>query len=56
VAVETFISTTSTYAKTMADGWTMAGNKGGFMAQHEHTILVTGSHPLILTEKNGLWN
>src|ERR1700743_1756418 len=35
VAVETFISTTSTFAETLKDGWTMVGNKGGFMAQHE---------------------
>ncbi|HEV2479897.1 MAG TPA: type I methionyl aminopeptidase, partial [Puia sp.] len=42
VAIETFISTTSTYAETLNDGWTMVGNKGGFMAQHEHTIVVTG--------------
>lgn len=41
VAIETFISTTSTYAETLQDGWTMVGNKGGFMAQHEHTIVVT---------------
>ena len=55
VAVETFISTTSTYAETLHDGWTMAGNKGGFMAQHEHTIVVTDGDPIILTEKNEIW-
>lgn len=56
VAIETFISTTSTYAETLQDGWTMVGNKGGFMAQHEHTIVVTDGKPLILTEMNGIWN
>lgn len=56
VAIETFISTTSTYAETLKDGWTMVGNKGGFMAQHEHTIVVTDSKPIILTEMNGVWN
>ena len=56
VAIETFISTTSTYAETLHDGLTMVGNKGGFMAQHEHTIVVTGSDPIILTEKNEIWN
>lgn len=54
VAIETFISTTSTYAETLNDGWTMVGNRGGFMAQHEHTILVTDGKPVILTEINGL--
>lgn len=56
VAIETFIATTSTYAETLQDGWTMVGNKGGFMAQHEHTIVVTDGQPMILTEMNGVWN
>ncbi len=56
VAIETFISTLSTYAETLQDGWTMVGNKGGFMAQHEHTIVVTDGKPVILTEMNGVWN
>lgn len=56
VAVETFISTASIYAETLKDGWTMVGNKGGYMAQHEHTIVVTDGEPMILTEMNGIWN
>ena len=56
VAIETFISTTSTYTETLNDGWTMVGNKGGFMAQHEHTIVVTDGIPIILTEMNEIWN
>lgn len=56
VAIETFISTASTYAETLKDGWTMVGNKGGFVAQHEHTIVVTDGNPIILTEMNGIWN
>jgi methionyl aminopeptidase len=56
VAIETFISTTSTYAKTLKDGWTMVGNNGGFMAQHEHTIVVTDGKPIVLTEINEIWN
>ena len=55
VAIETFISTTSSYAETLKDGWTMVGNKGGFMAQHEHTIVVTDDKPIILTEMNEIW-
>lgn len=54
VAIETFISTASSYADTLADGWTMVGNKGGFMAQHEHTIVVTDGAPIILTAMNGI--
>lgn len=56
VAIETFISTRSTYAETLNDGWTMVGDKGGYMAQHEHTIVVTDGKPIILTEMNGIWN
>lgn len=58
VAIETFISTKSTIADTASDGdgWTLTGNKGGFVAQHEHTIMVTGGMPVILTEQNGIWD
>ncbi|MNU74239.1 Methionine aminopeptidase 2 [compost metagenome] len=52
VAIETFISTSSSYADTLNDGWTMVGNKGGFMAQHEHTIIITDGKPIILTKAN----
>ena len=56
IAIETFISTTSTFAETLNDGWTMVGNRGGFMAQHEHTIVVTDGKPMILTTMNEIWN
>ena len=56
VAVETFISTRSTIANSQPDGWTLVGNKGGFVAQHEHTIMVTDREPLIFTAQNGIWD
>jgi len=56
VAIETFISTSSLYATELNDGWTMVGNKGGFMAQHEHTIIITNGKPIILTESNEILN
>ncbi len=34
----------------------MVGNKGGYMAQHEHTIIVTDEAPVILTHMNGILN
>lgn len=52
VAIETFISTKSTYAVELNDGWTMVGDKGGYMVQHEHTILITDGKPIILTAEN----
>ena len=56
VAIETFISTNSTVAVELNDGWTLIGNKGGFVTQHEQTILITDKDPMILTESNGIWN
>ena len=52
VAIETFISTKSTLALELEDGWTLVGNKGGYVTQHEHTILITDDQPLILTASN----
>lgn len=49
VAVETFISTRSTQAVTLEDGWTMVGDKLGFVCQQEHTLLITDKEPVILT-------
>ncbi len=56
VAIETFISTASSYATELNDGWTMVGDKGGYMSQHEHTIVITDGTPIILTEMNEIWN
>jgi methionyl aminopeptidase len=56
VAIETFISTISTIANISKDGWTLVGNRGGFVAQHEHTIVVRDQDPLVLTEMNEIWN
>ncbi len=55
VAIETFIATDSTYADQQEDGWTLVGNRGGYVAQHEHTIMVTNGMPVILTAGNGIW-
>ena len=55
VAIETFIATRSTVALTQQDGWTLKGNRGGYVAQHEHTMVVTDGEPMILTEANAIW-
>ncbi len=54
VAIETFITTSSTFVDTASDGWTLVGNKDGFCVQHEHTILITADKPVILTSKNDI--
>jgi methionyl aminopeptidase len=56
VAIETFISTKSTVAVELQDGWTLVGNRGGYVAQHEHTILITNNIPIVLTECNRIFN
>lgn len=56
VAIETFIATQSYMAEQQSDGWTLLGNRGGFVAQHEHTIVVTDQAPLILTAENNIWS
>jgi methionyl aminopeptidase len=54
VAIETFISTRAAYAHEKGDGWTLVAKDGSYVAQHEHTILITDSTPEILTEANGI--
>ncbi|HYG03253.1 MAG TPA: M24 family metallopeptidase, partial [Chryseosolibacter sp.] len=56
IALETFISTRSTIARTTPDGWTLVGNNGGYVAQHEHTMIVTDNEPVVLTLDNGLFD
>lgn len=56
IALETFISTKSTRSEILEDGWTLVGNRRGYVAQHEHTIIVTDKQPIILTAENGIWN
>ncbi len=52
VAIETFISTGGQRAKELKDGWTLVTGDGSYVAQHEHTIMVTEKEPLILTAAN----
>lgn len=56
VAIETFISTQSTIAVEQKDGWTLVGNKGGYITQHEQTILITDKTPIVLTRSNEIWS
>jgi len=56
VAIETFISTKATRALESGDGWTFITKDGSYVAQHEHTIVVTDGQPLILTATNGIWD
>jgi methionyl aminopeptidase len=55
VAIETFISTGTSYAYEKGDGWTYIAKDGSFVAQHEHTIIITDKEPIILTKENGVF-
>ena len=55
MAVETFISTRASIAHPLGDGWTLTTKDGSFVAQHEHTIVITDGQPIILTEANSIW-
>lgn len=54
IAVETFISTGARYVREMRDGWTLRTPDNSFVAQHEHTLIVTDDQPIILTKGNGI--
>lgn len=54
IALETFISTNANYVYETGDGWTMKSENNSFVAQHEHTILVTNDQPIVLTKINGI--
>ena len=54
IALETFISTGARYVDQQNDGWTFKARDGSFVAQHEHTLVVTDKGSVILTKKNGI--
>ncbi|HTE23072.1 type I methionyl aminopeptidase [Flavitalea sp.] len=54
VAIETFISTGSSHAYDNGDGWTFVTRDGSFVAQHEHTLVITNDGALVLTKSNGI--
>jgi methionyl aminopeptidase len=55
VAIETFISTRASYVRETKNGWTYSTRDGSYVAQHEHTIMVTDSRPLIFTASNQIY-
>jgi len=55
IALETFISTQGKYVHQQEDGWTMMTKDKSFVTQHEHTLVVTDGHPIILTAENGVF-
>ena len=54
IALETFISTKARYVYQAKDGWTLKTKDNSFVAQHEHTLIVTDGYPVIVTAENGI--
>lgn len=49
ITVEPFLSTGPDYVVGMPDGWTLVLPERGFVAQYEHTIIITKDEPIIIT-------
>lgn len=50
IAVEPMVSTgRSPRVRTLRDGWTLSTTDGGLAAHFEHTLMITGGRPLVLT-------
>jgi methionyl aminopeptidase len=49
VAIETFVSTGGQWAEETGDGWTLVADDGGYVAQYEHTMIVTQGEPIVVT-------
>lgn len=49
LAIETFVSTGAEYVVEEEDGWTLRTPDKSFVAQYEHTVVVTKEKPIILT-------
>lgn len=49
IAIEGFISSKAEFVKEDVDGWTLRTPDKSFVAQYEHTVIITKDKPLILT-------
>ncbi|MEI5907986.1 type I methionyl aminopeptidase [Bacillus spongiae] len=50
IAFEPFVSTGAEHIVESGDGWTLVTDDGSYVAQMEHTIVVTKGEPIILTK------
>lgn len=49
ITIEPFFTMGATMAVQDADGWTLRSSDGSFGAQFEHTMIVTGGEPIVIT-------
>jgi methionyl aminopeptidase len=50
LTIEPMISAGSTRAVQDADGWTLRTRDGSLSAHYEHTLVITRSAPIVLTD------
>lgn len=49
ITIEPFLSTGADFVVEQPDGWTLRVPDQSFVAQHEHTIIITKNQPIIVT-------
>jgi methionyl aminopeptidase len=49
LAIETFISTGANFVVQEADGWTLTTPDKSYVAQFEHSLVITDGEPIVLT-------
>ncbi|WP_127579616.1 type I methionyl aminopeptidase [Paenibacillus koleovorans] len=49
LTIEPFLSTGAEHVATQKDGWTLSVPDRSYVAQHEHTIMITRGKPVIFT-------
>lgn len=49
ITIEPFLSTGADYVVEQPNGWTLIVPDDSFVAQHEHTIIITRNQPIIVT-------
>lgn len=49
ITIEPFLATGAKYVTEQSDGWTLSVPDDRYVAQHEHTIIITKEEPIILT-------
>ncbi|WP_017813911.1 MULTISPECIES: type I methionyl aminopeptidase [Paenibacillus] len=50
IAFEPFVSTKAEEVYEGSDGWTLKTDDGSYVAQYEHTLIITKGEPIILTK------
>ena len=53
LTLEPFLTTGKGRIKTDADGWTLRNADGGLSAQYEHTVIINGDEPILVTKVEG---